>query len=80
MNLETLNQTFLSLDNQVTEPVEDNLMFNGEVEHNESPPRDDLKNESEQTTPTKAITEVEDSTPSADAPSDPQVKNVILTH
>ncbi|XP_078354382.1 AP-3 complex subunit delta-1-like [Oculina patagonica] len=57
---------------EVTEPVEDNLMFNGEVEHDESPPRDDLKKESNQTASTKVVTEVEDFKPSADAPSDPQ--------
>ena len=55
--------------NQVPEAVEDNLMFNGEVEHVESPPSE------QQTTPTKMITEEpEDSKPStADTPSDPQV-------
>ena len=44
-------------------------MFNGEVEHVESPPSE------QQTTPTKMITEEpEDSKPStADTPSDPQV-------
>ncbi|KAJ7386345.1 AP-3 complex subunit delta-1 [Desmophyllum pertusum] len=57
---------------EVAEPVEDNLMFNGEVEHIESPPGDDLKEESEQTTPTKMITDVEDFKPSADEPSNPQ--------
>lgn len=54
------------------EPVEDNLMFNGEVDHVESPSRDDSYQESEKTTPTKAITEVEDFQPSVDEPSDPQ--------
>ncbi|RMX51650.1 hypothetical protein pdam_00021484 [Pocillopora damicornis] len=55
-----------------TEPVEDNLMFNGEVDHVESPSRDDSHQESETTTPSKEITEVEDFKPSADEPGDPQ--------
>ncbi|XP_058941253.2 AP-3 complex subunit delta-1 isoform X1 [Pocillopora verrucosa] len=55
-----------------TEPVEDNLMFNGEVDHVESPSRDDSHQESETTTPSKEIAEVEDFKPSADEPGDPQ--------
>lgn len=43
-------------------------MFNGEVEHVESPPSE------QQTTPTKMITEEEHSKPStADTPSHPKV-------
>lgn len=72
-----LNLTFLYL-NQVAEPVEDNLMFNGEVEHLESPPRDDLKEESEQTTPSKVITGQENFKPAADEPSDPQVQTLNI--
>ena len=51
-------------------------MFNGEVEHPESPPREDAKEDSEQTTPSKAITGQEDSKAVADEPSDPQVKRM----
>jgi len=49
-------------------------MFNGEVEHPESPPREDAKEENEETTPSKVITVQEDSKPAADEPSDPQVQ------
>lgn len=48
-------------------------MFNGEVDHVESPSRDDSHQESETTTPSKEIAEVEDFKPSADEPGDPQV-------
>ena len=50
-------------------------MFNGEVDHIESPPRDDSQQGSEQTTPTKVVSspELEDTKPSVDEPSDPQV-------
>lgn len=56
----------------IAEPVEDNLMFNGEVEHPESPPREDAREDSEQETPSKVIQEQEDSKPAADGPGDPQ--------
>ena len=46
-------------------------MFNGEVEHPETPPREDEKDDSEQTTPSKEITGQEDS-----KPSDPQVQRM----
>ena len=62
--------------NQVAEPVEDNLMFNGEVEHPESPPREDGGDDSEEETPSKVITMQEDSKPAADGPGDPQVKRL----
>ena len=71
------NPTFLYL-NQVAEPVDDNLMFNGEVEHPESPPREDAKEDSEPTTPSKVTTGHEDSKPAADELSDPQVQR--MTH
>ena len=71
------NPTFLYI-NRVAEPVEDNLMFNGEVEHPESPPREDAKEENEQTTPSKVITVQEDSKPAADEPRDPQVHIATL--
>ena len=53
-------------------------MFNGEVEHPESPPREDAKEENEQTTPSKVITVQEDSKPAADEPRDPQVHIATL--
>lgn len=68
-------QLFFYLD-EVTEPAEDNLMFNGEVEHPETPPREDEKDKSEQKTPSKAIAGQEDSKPAVDEPSDPQVQRM----
>jgi len=47
-------------------------MFNGEVEHLESPTHE-LEDESSQKTPSKVITELEDFKPSEDTPSNPQV-------
>lgn len=53
-------------------------MFNGEVDHPETPTREDEKEDSEQKTPSKVITVQEDSKPAADEPSDPQVQRMIL--
>ena len=53
-------------------------MFNGEVDHPETPPREDEKEDSEQKTPSKVITVQEDYKPAADEPSDPQVQRMIL--
>ena len=66
--------------NHATEPAaEDNLMFNGEVEHLESP-KNELEEENVQTTPSKVITELEDSKPSVDTPSDLQVCHAMVCH
>ena len=51
-------------------------MFNGEVEHLESP-KNELEEESPQKTPSKVITELEDFNPTADTPNDPQVSVYI---
>ena len=48
-------------------------MFNGEVEHPESP-KDEV--ESEQTTPSKTITELDDFKPT-ETPGDPQVRDIF---
>ena len=53
-------------------------MFNGEVDHPESP-KNELEDESPQKTPSKVITELEDFNPSADTPNDPQVIAPIST-
>ena len=63
----------------ILEPVaEDNLMFNGEVEHPESP-KNELEEESPEKTPSKVITELEDFNPSADTPNNPQASVSIAT-
>lgn len=49
--------------------AEDNLLFNGEVEHLQSP-KDDSEGESAQKTPPKKITELENSNPSMETPGD----------
>ena len=51
-------------------------MFNGEVEHPESP-KNELEEESPQKTPSKVISELEDFNPSADTPNDPQASASI---
>lgn len=57
----------------LSEPAaEDNLLFNGEVEHLQSP-KDDSEAESPQKTPPKKITELENSNPSPETPGDFQV-------
>ena len=71
----SFSPTFFDV-NQVAEPVEDNLMFNGEVEHPESPPREDAREDSEQETPSNVITVQEDSKPAGDGIGDPQVKRM----
>ncbi|CAH3027442.1 unnamed protein product [Porites evermanni] len=50
---------------------EENLMFNGEVEHPESP-TDEVEKGDEGTTPSKAATKLQDSKPVIETPSDPQ--------
>ncbi|KAM7444286.1 AP-3 complex subunit delta-1 [Porites harrisoni] len=50
---------------------EENLMFNGEVEHPESP-TDEVEKGDEGTTPPKAGTKLQDSKPVIETPSDPQ--------
>ncbi|CAH3134867.1 unnamed protein product [Porites lobata] len=50
---------------------EENLMFNGEVEHPESP-TDEVEKGDEGTTPPKAATKLQDSKPVIETPSDPQ--------
>lgn len=51
-------------------------MFNGEVEHPESPPTEDAREDSERETPSNVITVQEDSKPAGDGPGDPQVKRM----
>ena len=51
-------------------------MFNGEVEHPESP-TDEVEKGDEGTTPSKAATKLQNSKPVIEAPSDPQVCGVI---
>ena len=56
-----------------SEPAaEHNLMLNGEVDHLESP-NNEIEVESPQSQTPKKITELEDSKPFVDTPSDPQV-------
>lgn len=55
---------------------EENLMFNGEVEHPESP-TDEVEKGDEGKTPPKAGTKFQDSKPVTETPSDPQVCGVI---
>ena len=64
--------------NSIAEPAapEENLMFNGEVEHPESP-TDEVEKGEEGTTPPKAGTKLQDSKPVIETPSDPQVCGVI---
>ena len=64
--------------NYIAEPAapEENLMFNGEVEHPESP-TDEVEKGDEETTPPKAATKLQDSKPVIETPSDPQVCGVI---
>lgn len=64
--------------NYITEPAapEENLMFNGEVEHPESPTGEVEKGD-EGTTPPKAGTKLQDSKPVIETPSDPQVCGMI---
>ena len=64
--------------NSIAEPAapEENLMFNGEVEHPESP-TDEVEKGDEGTTPPKAGTKLQDSKPVIETPSDPQVCGVI---
>lgn len=51
-------------------------MFNGEVEHPESPPTEDAREDSERETPSNVITVQEDSKPAGDGTGDPQVKRM----
>ena len=64
--------------NYIAEPAvpEENLMFNGEVEHPESP-TDELEKGDEGTTPSKPRTKLQDSKPVIETPSDPQVCGMI---
>ena len=64
--------------NSIAEPAapEENLMFNGEVEHPESP-TDEVEKGDEGTTPPKAATKLQDSKPVIETPSDPQVCGMI---
>ena len=64
--------------NYIAEPAspEENLMFNGEVEHPESP-TDEVEKGDKGTTPPKAATKLQDSKPVIETPSDPQVCGVI---
>ena len=64
--------------NYIAEPAapEENLMFNGEVEHPESP-TDEVEKGDEGTTPSKAATKLQDSKPVIETPSDPQVCGMI---
>ena len=69
---------FFCFCNYITEPAapKENLMFNGEVEHPESP-ADEVEKRDEGTTPPKAGTKVQDSKPVIETPSDPQVCGMI---